>query len=80
MNVLRYYKCFAFGHMMKEYNVENRRNKCGENDHLKEKCKSACLCRRLKGRKCDYWILSAECPEYVRMLEREKMQISDDQG
>ena len=73
VNVLRCHKCFAFGHMMRECNVENRLcEKCGDTEHLK--CKNASVCRncRLSGKKCDHSVLSVECPEYVRMLEREK--------
>lgn len=31
-----------------------------------------------KGRKCDYSILYTECPEYVRLLERDEARVSDD--
>lgn len=63
---------------MKECSVDDRVcERCGENDHLKEKSESVCVCRnfKLKRRRCDR---SVECPEYVRMLESEKARTSDD--
>lgn len=81
VNVLRCHKCFAFGQMMRECSVVGRLCvRCEENGHLKEKCKSACVFRtcRMKGKECDHSVLSTECPEYVRMLEREEARFSDD--
>ena len=81
INVLRCHKCFAFGHMMRECNVENRLcEKCGDAGHLKDKCKNASVCRncRLSGKKSDHSVLSVECPEYVRMLERERLRNGED--
>ena len=81
VNVLRCHKCFAFGHMMRECNGEKRLcEKCGETGHLKDKCKNASVCRncRLSGKKSDHSVLFVECPEYVRMLERERLRISED--
>lgn len=66
---------------MKECSVDDKLcEMCGESGHLKDKFKSACFCRncKLKGRNCDHSILSTECPEYVRMLKREKARRSDD--
>ena len=80
VNVLRYHKCFAFGHMMRDCNVENRLcEKCGHTGHLKDNGKNASVCRncRLSGKKSDHSVLSVECPEYVRMLERERWRISE---
>lgn len=81
VNVMRCYKCFAFGHMMRECSVKERLcEKCGESGHLKDKCRSACVCRncKMKGRDANHSVLSCDCPDYVRMLEREKARISDD--
>ena len=81
VNVLRCHKCFAFGHMMRECNVENKLcGKGGDTGHLKDKCKNASVCRncRLRGKKSDHSVLSVECPEYVRMLERERLRTSED--
>ena len=74
VNVLKCHKCFAFGHVMRECSVDGR---LCESGHLKEKYKSASLCQncRMKGKKCDHSVLSTECPEYVRMLERESATI-----
>ena len=62
------------------YGIIRMGERCGKNGHLKEKCKSACVCRncRLKGKKCDHSVLSTECPQYMGMLEREKARVSDD--
>ena len=81
VNVLRCHKCFAFGHMMRECNVENRlREKSGDSGHLKDKCKNATVCRncRLRRKKCYHSVLSVECPEYVRMQERDRFRIGED--
>ena len=81
VNVLRCHKCFAFGHMMRECNVENWLcQKCGDTGHLKDKCKNAYVCRncKLRRKKGDHSVLSVECPEYVRMLERERLRIGED--
>lgn len=81
VHVLRCHKCFAYGHMMKECSVDGRLcEKCGESGHLKEGCKNACICRNCKnkGRKCDHSVLATDCPEYVKMLDREKARVSDD--
>lgn len=81
VNVLRCYKCFAFGHMMRECSMTERLcQKCGETGHLRDKCKKECVCRncRMKGKDASHSVLSVECPEYVRMLMRERIRISDD--
>lgn len=66
---------------MKECSVDGTLcARCGEHGHLKDKCKNACVCRncKTKGRKYDNSVLPPECPEYVRMIEREKARVSDD--
>lgn len=81
VNVMRCFRCFAFGHMVRECNMKERLcEKCGETGHLKERCKNECVRRngKQKGRKCDHPVMSLECPEYVRMAERERLCISDD--
>ena len=81
VNVMRCHMCLAFGHMMRECTMKERLcENCGESGHLKDKCKSVSVCRncKLRGKKCDHSVLSAECPEYVRMLVRERARISDD--
>ena len=80
VNVLRCHRCFAFGHMMRECSVKERLcERCGESGHLRDKCKSACVCRncKLRGRKADHSLMSQECPKYVRMIERERAQVND---
>ena len=80
VNVLRCHKCFAFGHMMRQCKVKNRLcEKCGDTGHLKDNGKNASVCRncRLSGKKSDHSVLSVECPENVRMLERERWRISE---
>lgn len=66
---------------MRECSVNERLcQKCGESGHLREACKKEDACRncKMKGSKCDHLVLSVECPEYVRMLNRKRMRISDD--
>ena len=80
VNVLRCHRCFAFGHMMRECSVKERLcERCGESGHLRDKCKSACVCRncKMRGRKADHSVMSQECPEYVRMIERERARVND---
>ena len=67
--------------MMREYSVEGRLcQRCGESGHLKEMCRSVCVCRncKIKGKRCDQSVLSTDCPEYVRMLDREKARVNED--
>ncbi|CAK9834510.1 Uncharacterized 50 kDa protein in type I retrotransposable element R1DM [Anthophora retusa] len=81
VNVLRCYKCYAFGHMMRECSVKDRLcQQCGESGHLRNDCKKERMCRncKMKGSKCDHSVMSVECPEYVRVAEREKARISDE--
>lgn len=54
VNLLKYYTCFAFGHMMRECPAKERLcQKCGESDHLRETCKRTMYVEivRLRGRK-----------------------------
>ncbi|CAK9834361.1 Uncharacterized 50 kDa protein in type I retrotransposable element R1DM [Anthophora retusa] len=81
VNVLRCYKCYAYGHMMRECSMKDRLcQQCGESGHLKNECKKERACRncKMKGSKHDHSVMSEECPEYVRMSERERSRISDD--
>ncbi|KAK2574694.1 hypothetical protein KPH14_012939 [Odynerus spinipes] len=81
VSVLRCYKCYMFGHMMRECGVKERLcQQCGEPGHMRNACKNACVCRncKMKGMNCDHSVMSVECPEYKRMLEREQMRISDE--
>ncbi|CAK9816194.1 Uncharacterized 50 kDa protein in type I retrotransposable element R1DM [Anthophora plagiata] len=81
VNVLRCHKCYAFGHMMRECSVKDRLcQQCGESGHLRSECKKERMCRncKLKGAKCDHSVMSDECPEFLRMAERERVRISDD--
>lgn len=78
VNVLRCHKCCAFGHMAKECKEKDSVcQKCGETGHLKSACKKSECCRncKIKANKCDHSVTSLECPEYVRMVERERMRI-----
>ena len=73
VNVLRCHWRFAFGHMMRECIVkEPLCERCGESGHSRDKCKNACVCRncKLHGRKSDHSVMSQECAEYIRMIER----------
>ena len=74
VNVLRCHRCFAFGHMIRECNIKRLCKWCGESRHLCDKCKNACICRNceLRGRKSDHSVMSQECQEHVRMVERER--------
>lgn len=79
VSVLRCHKCYAFGHMMRECGMKERLcQKCCEEGHLMRDCKKETVCRncKMKGSKCDHSILSDVCPEYLRILEREKLRIS----
>ncbi|CAK9796337.1 Uncharacterized 50 kDa protein in type I retrotransposable element R1DM [Anthophora quadrimaculata] len=81
VSVLRCHKCYAFGHMMRECSMKDRLcQQCGESGHVRSECKKERMCRncKMKGLKCDHSVMWDECPEYVRMAEREKLRISDD--
>ena len=80
VSVMRCRRCLAFGHTTRECALKERLcEKCGENGHLKEKCRNVCRCRncKLRGRKSDHSVMSRECPEYKRMVERERARIDD---
>lgn len=79
VSVLRCHKCYAFGHMMRECGMKERLcQKCCEEGHLMRDCKKESVCRncKVKGSRCDHSILSDVCPEFLRILEREKLRIS----
>ena len=66
--------------MMHECNVKERLcERCGESEHLRDKCKNACVCRncKLRERKVDHSVMSQACPEYIRMIERERARMND---
>lgn len=78
VSVLRCHKCYAYGHMMKDCRMKERVClRCGEGGHLSKDCKKLECCRncRIKGMNGDHSVLSVECPEYRRMLERERERI-----
>ena len=80
VNVLRCHPCFAFGHMIRDCSVKEQLcERCGESGHLRDKCKNACVCRNcnLRGRKSDHSVTPQECPEYIRMIERERARVND---
>ena len=60
VNVLRCHRCFAFGHMMREFGIKERLcERCGESGHLCDWCKNACICRncKLRGKKSDHSVM-----------------------
>lgn len=76
MNVLRCHNCYAYGHMMKECRMKEkvclRYRDCG---HLSKDCKGSERCRNCaRGLRCDHRF----CPEYRKMLEREKAKIESE--
>lgn len=78
VNVLRCHKCCAFGHMARECKEkESVCQKCGECGHLRFACKKSECCRncKIKGKRSDHSVMSQECPEYVRMVARERERI-----
>lgn len=80
INVLRCYKCLAFGHTMRECRIGERLcQKCGEGEHLAKECRNEENCRncRMRGREFHHSVVSMECPEYVRAYERERMRVQD---
>lgn len=82
VNVLRCHRCYAYGHMMREY-VEKERlcQKCGLSGHMMKDCKKEYACRNCKVRGCkyDHSVLSDECPEYKWALQRERARVNDDE-
>lgn len=66
--------CYGFGHRLKECKEGSRLcKKCGQAGHVQNACKSDReSCRNCKVRKQDsnHSVMSTECPEYVRALER----------
>jgi len=82
VNVLRCRRCYAYGHMMRECMEKERLcQKCGMSGHMVRECKNIFACRncKVKESKCDHSVLSEECPEYRRALEREKARVNDDE-
>lgn len=79
-SALRCYKCLPFGHMMCDCSMKERLcQRCSEGGHLAKDCKSESKCRNCKiiGRKHTHSIMSAECPEYVQVYERERIRVEN---
>lgn len=79
-SVLRCYKCFAFGHMMRECAEKERLcQKCGESGHQMKECKKECVCRncKIRGGEWSHSVMSVECPVYVKALDKERKRVSD---
>lgn len=80
INVLRCYKCLVFGHTLRECSSKERLcHRCGEEGHLAKDCKSESKCRncRIRGREHSHSVMSAECPEFLRVYERERMRVEN---
>lgn len=80
INVLRWLKCYAYGHIMRECGVKERLcQRCCGSGHLIKDCKKESMCGNCKarGKKCDHSVMSNKCPEFVRLLERERLRVNN---
>ena len=80
-SVTRCYGCFGYGHVMRECRVKERIcRQCGDSGHVMKDCKRPYGCRNCKMKKADdnHSVLSNECPEYMRALERMRNRISEE--
>lgn len=75
VNVVRCFKCQAYGHMAKSCSSANSHcETCGSTDHLKLECdkkdKPKCInCCRSKRKEMWHNVRSKDCPEYKKQVE-----------
>lgn len=72
--VSRCYGCYGYGHRLKECKKEGRvcRN-CGKMRHIQTECTAesqSCINCKERKSKHDHDVMSTECPEYQRALQR----------
>lgn len=74
-NIIRCYKCHAFGHMAKFCSLPDQFcETCGSKEHLKKDCtdkdKPQCInCMRAKRKDIRHYIKSGMCPELKRQID-----------
>ncbi|XP_076182719.1 uncharacterized protein LOC143154599 [Ptiloglossa arizonensis] len=80
--VLRCFGCLGFGHMMRDCKSKVRVcRKCGESGHEAKDCtatKETCKNCRERGMNDGHSVMSNECPQHVRMIERMRERIRYD--